>query len=199
MTSTTCSASSGKSLKVCPAPARKIFRFHRRANQRYTLAPSCPAEGRWPSSRTLGRDAVDAAASGAKRRRRAGSPVSEQAARRRPALVPRLCENCGGRALTDEVSFAKAGCVRRSRVVLASVADVKLAEAKSTRPGLMRLNPSATVTKRNSSPGRSRRKPLKPLRGESRVSRCTRGDYPVLPTNAQGLRVQRAPGFPCAL
>ena len=28
---------------------------------------------------------------------------------------------------------------------------------------------SATVTKRNSSPGRARRKPLKPLRGESRV------------------------------
>jgi hypothetical protein len=61
-------------------------------------------------------------------------------------------------------------CVRRSRVVLASVADVKLAEAKSAQPGadtpLIRL---ATVTKRNSSPGRARRKPLKPLRGESRV------------------------------
>jgi len=31
-------------------------------------------------------------------------------------------------------------------------------------------NLSATVTKRNSSPGRARRKPLKPLRGESRVT-----------------------------
>src|SRR3954452_12140246 len=27
------------------------------------------------------------------------------------------------------------------------------------------------------SPGRARRKPLKPLRGECRVSRCDRGDY----------------------
>jgi|SRR5580704_16287577 hypothetical protein len=26
----------------------------------FKTAPSCPAEGRWPSSRTLGRDAVDA-------------------------------------------------------------------------------------------------------------------------------------------
>ena len=31
---------SGKSLKICPALPRKIFRFPRRANQRYKLAPS---------------------------------------------------------------------------------------------------------------------------------------------------------------
>jgi hypothetical protein len=49
----------------CPAPFAKIFHFARRANHLYQLAPSCPAEGRWPSSRTLGRVAVDAAASGA--------------------------------------------------------------------------------------------------------------------------------------
>jgi hypothetical protein len=36
------------------------------------LMPSCPEEGRWPSSRTLGRDAVDAAAQGAQGDRRAG-------------------------------------------------------------------------------------------------------------------------------
>jgi hypothetical protein len=34
------------------------------------------------------------------------------------------------------MQLAKTGCVRRSRVVLASVADVKLAEAKSAQPGL---------------------------------------------------------------
>src|SRR5882724_3445094 len=32
------------------------------------------------------------------------------------------------------------------------------------------LNPPMTVTKRNSSPGRARRKPLKPLRRECRVN-----------------------------
>src|ERR1700737_3165103 len=36
-------------------------------------------------------------------------------------------------------------------------------------------------------------------RGKPGYFRCTRGDYRVLTTNAQGLRVQRAPGFPCAL
>src|SRR6266436_692263 len=35
--------------------------------------PSRPSEGRWPSSRTLGWDAVDAAASGVTRDGRAGS------------------------------------------------------------------------------------------------------------------------------
>jgi hypothetical protein len=38
---------------------------------------------------------------------------------------------------------------------------------------------SATVTKRNSSPGRARRKPLKPLRRKRRVFRGTCGDYRV--------------------
>jgi hypothetical protein len=36
----------GKSPKVCPALAQKIFRLSRRANQRYQLAPSHPDEGR---------------------------------------------------------------------------------------------------------------------------------------------------------
>jgi len=49
----------------CPVSVEKIFRFRRRANHLYKLALSCPAEGRWPSSRTLGQDAVDAAASSA--------------------------------------------------------------------------------------------------------------------------------------
>jgi hypothetical protein len=39
-------------------------------------------------------------------------------------------------------------CVRPSRVVLAPVAGVKLAEASQARPGLMSLNPLATVTRR---------------------------------------------------
>ncbi|HEY3032114.1 MAG TPA: hypothetical protein VGJ68_18325, partial [Bradyrhizobium sp.] len=39
-------------------------------------------------------------------------------------------------------------CVRPSRVVLAPVAGVKFAEAKSDPTGLMSLNPRVTVTRR---------------------------------------------------
>src|SRR5271154_5793737 len=53
--------------------------------------------------------------------------------------------------------------------------------------------------KTNSSPGRARNKPLKPLRRECRVFRGTCGDYRVLSTLAHGLWVQRAPGIPGAL
>src|SRR5262245_34190825 len=56
-----------------------------------------------------------------------------------------------------------------------------------------------TVTKRNSSPGRARRKPLKPLRREGRMIPAT----PVVPAAcffvARGPWVRRAPGLPCAL
>jgi len=49
------------------------------------------------------------------------------------------------------------GCGRPSRVVLAPVASVKFVDAREPQPGLaMRLNPQTTVTKTNSSPGRSR-------------------------------------------
>ena len=51
----------GKSPKICPAPSRKIFRFRRRANQRYQLAPSLPMEGRLAIVMNAGWDAVDAA------------------------------------------------------------------------------------------------------------------------------------------
>jgi hypothetical protein len=45
----------GKSLKICPALSQKIFRFRRRANQRYQLAPSHPDKrGVSRSSRTRG-------------------------------------------------------------------------------------------------------------------------------------------------
>src|SRR5882757_7364106 len=79
-------------------------------------------------------------------------------------------------------------CGRRSRVVLASVADVKPAEVLSAQPGLDKpLIRSVTVTKRNSSPGRARRKPLKPLRRKRRACRGTCGPPCAFP--AHGLRV----------
>jgi hypothetical protein len=99
---------------------------------------------------------------------RAGHPVSDQPARGRTALQC-LRQDFGRRHMAGR-GLGRGRCGRRSRVVLASVADVKLAEAASSQPGFDGPSiRSATVTKRNSSPGRARRKPLKPLRGESRV------------------------------
>ncbi|WP_210165370.1 hypothetical protein, partial [Bradyrhizobium sp. URHD0069] len=53
--------------------------------------------------------------------------------------------------------------------------------------------------KTNSSPGRARYKPLKPLRAGMPGVPVTCGDYRVLTTIAHGLRVHRAPGIPHAL
>ena len=48
--------------------------------------------------------------------------------------------------------------------------------------------------------GKSTKETVKTIaRGKPGDFRRNRGDYRVLPTNAHGLRVLRAPGFPCAL
>jgi hypothetical protein len=79
--------------------------------------------------------------------------------------------------------------------------------AKACGPGtlglvlsLRKTIPRATVTIRSRTPGRARTTPLTPSRREGRVSRLnlwllTR----VLSTLHTRLRVQPAPGFPCAL
>jgi len=86
---------------------------------------SIPHEGRWPSSRTLGWNAVDAAALGA------------QVARGR-TMLKRTAKSCGPDTPT---------------------LGVKPAED----------DPAGDGSKRARSPGRARRKPLKPLRREGRV------------------------------
>ena len=48
-----------------PVSAEKIYFFAATPNHPYNSRHPVPLEGRWPSSRTLGRVAVDAAASGA--------------------------------------------------------------------------------------------------------------------------------------
>jgi hypothetical protein len=73
----------------------------------------------------------------------------------------------------------RGGCVRRSRVVLASVADVKPAEIHEAQPGDRNRQSAGDGDKRNSSPGRARRKPLKPSCRECRVFRWTCGDHRV--------------------
>ena len=49
-----------RGLCLCPALFAKIFRFPRRANHLYKLAPSRPTEGRFAIVTDAGRDAVDA-------------------------------------------------------------------------------------------------------------------------------------------
>jgi hypothetical protein len=58
------SAPDGQITKSCQVLRRKIFRFRRRANHRYKLAPSRPARGAYRDRHgRWARDAVDAAAS----------------------------------------------------------------------------------------------------------------------------------------
>ena len=62
-TTTSARCLTGKSPISCPARQQKIFRFRRRANQRYQLAPSRLTGGAYAqSSRNARRDAMDAAA-----------------------------------------------------------------------------------------------------------------------------------------
>jgi hypothetical protein len=75
------------------------------------------------------------------------SPVSDQPARGRTALQ-RLRQNFGRRHVAGRGMWWRC-CVRRRRVVLASVADVKSAEVLQNPTGMRRIvNPQATVTTR---------------------------------------------------
>jgi hypothetical protein len=70
-----------------PVPFAKIIAFPFDPNHRLILSCLIPHEGRWPSSRTLGWDAVDAAASGTQVAGRAGRKACEpEAACRRTML-----------------------------------------------------------------------------------------------------------------
>jgi len=93
---------------------------------------------------------------------------------------------CGGRGgVADE----RHSSGRRSRVVLTP---------RRWRQ-VSRKCPRGDGDNKARSPGRSRRKPLKPLRREGRVFRRTCGFYPCAFLLHRGLRVRQAPGFPCAL
>src|SRR6266702_3428313 len=95
-------------------------------------------------------------------------------------------------------------CVRRSRVVLTPRRWRQICGVKSAQPGLDKTYPLSDGGKRARSPGRARRKPLKPLRagtsGDSGVlvvtrvrsttTKCTRGrgcnGHPAFPTPSKG-------------
>jgi hypothetical protein len=79
-------------------PDGQIFAFAVGQITFRTPAILSPRKGRWPSSRTLGWDAVDAAAFGVKRDGRAGSGLSrtrEQSTARRRTMLRRTVKSCG--------------------------------------------------------------------------------------------------------
>src|SRR5882757_2487589 len=105
-----------------------------------------------------GRDAVDAAASGAQVELQGGFWIEPD-----PLAIKRRADD-------------RCSCVRQNRVVLAPVAGAKAAEA--CRPDRARIGRQFANDgdKTNSSPGRARRKPLKPLRAGTPGDPGTRGD-----------------------
>jgi hypothetical protein len=144
------------------SPQRKNIPLPISANQNYNRAVSSPRRGVGRRHCTSGWDAVDAAALRA----------PDVAGRDEPRERWTVCRTSDASTLSSNFGrphtacrgWGGGSCVRRSRVVLASVADAKSAEVMfeptgSAAPSIR----ETTVTKRNSSPGRARRKPLKPF------------------------------------
>ena len=125
----------GKSPKSLSSPFRENNPLRDSPKSAVKLRPSRATQrGVSRSSRTLVRDAVDAAASGA--RGVAGRiSVSDHPARRRPALK-RLRQNFDRQHMSRSRRFGGGSCGRQRRVVLAPVAGVKLTEIQRTQPGL---------------------------------------------------------------
>jgi hypothetical protein len=130
-----------------PASLAKIYCFARDPNHPYNSRHPVPLEGRWPSSRTLGRVAVDVAASGAWSCSQGGPwPVSERNVR-----------------TTGEAAYGKAVWFWHPWLV-------------SSRRRKRRPNRVSTILqsvgdggKRNSSPGRARYKPSNHCAGNAGV------------------------------
>jgi hypothetical protein len=160
---------SGKSLKICPALPRKIFRFPRRANQRYQLAPSRSEQRgvghrreRWDGMRwTRQRRARDCD-------RRAVLRERSCSARTNGASTPppRLRPGCT-RAAEGLVEVAAYGKAVWSWHPLLVSSWRRLFEPN--RVSISRQS-AGDGDKTNSSPGRARYKPLKPLRRENKES-----------------------------
>src|SRR4029079_2993693 len=128
--------------KYSASPPTQI-NFRTRAIPAHTRGAFRDRHGRWA------RDAVDAAASARNRSSQGGvQPVSDAGACRATMLL-RTAKSCGPDASTLASSFA---------------------EAKSARPGADQPDSQDDGDKKARSPGRSRSKPLKPLRGECRLA-----------------------------
>jgi hypothetical protein len=167
----------------CPVPCAKIFCFSETANHPTSL-PSRPTQrGVSRSSRTLERDAMDAAVSGRAHGGRAGYGLSQT--RERP----------------DGEQDGRHCSVRSSRVVLTPQRSASsLAEVWKVQPGRHAIFRKATEARKPDTPGRARSKLLKPLRagmpgcpGKPVVTTLVRLSTPVLPARLRG---HRHPAFP---
>jgi hypothetical protein len=159
-TTTDCVACRANHAWLGPVLVAKIFRFAITPNHSYNSRHPVPTRGayrdrhgRWV------RDAMDAAASGA----RGGSQgelrlVSDHPARRRTALK-RLRRNLGRQHMSRSRGFGGGSRGRQRRVVLAPVAGVKLAEIVGPNRASADRQFVSDGGKRNSSPGRARYKP----------------------------------------
>jgi hypothetical protein len=116
-----------------PVAFAKRFLFTPNPNHPYMPFHPVPEEGRWPSSRTLGWDAVDAAASGAQLFSQGGfSRERSNGVRTNDAST--LLLKLGRQHMAGQ-GLVEAARVRQNRVVLAPVAGAKSAEVLRTQPG----------------------------------------------------------------
>ena len=125
-------------------------------------------------------------------------PVSEEPARRRTALQ-RLGQNSTGSTWSVE-TLAEVAAYGEVVWSWHPLLMLSLAEAKPAQPGEVAVNPLGDGDKKEFVAEESTKETVKTIaRGKPGDFRRNRGDYRVLTTNAHGLRVLRAPGFPCAL
>jgi hypothetical protein len=118
-----------------PVLPAKIFRFAVPPNHPYNSRYPAPARGAYRDRHgRWARDAMDAAASGARGVAGRAWPVSDQPARRRTALK-RLRWNFGRQHMSRSKRFGGGSRGRQKRVVLAPVAGVKLMEICRAQPG----------------------------------------------------------------
>jgi hypothetical protein len=141
------------------------FRFGRNRNR----ADSIPSHTRGVSRSSRTRDGTRWTRQRRARNGIAGRvyPVSDQPARGRTALQRLRQTSAGGTWPVEGLAKVAAD----GEVVWSWHPLLMSSWRRCVGPTGLRqaFNPLPTVTKRNSSPGRARRKPLKPLRGESRV------------------------------
>ena len=163
----------GQISKLLSSPSRKKISLNPSGKSKLKCPPSCPARGALAIVTNVGAGCGGRSSVGREMCLQGG--FRERAtARRRPALK-RLRQNFFRQHMSRSKGFGWGSCGRQSRVVLAPVAGVKLMEIREPDRASMNRQSVSDGGKTNSSPGRARYKPLKPLRRESRVFRRTCG------------------------
>jgi len=139
--------------EIASSPGIKNIPLPSSAKSPLSLCPSTPARGAYRDRHGRGVGCGGRSGVGRDRGRRAGYPVSDPTSRRRPAFQGSR-QNLKSASRRSE--WRRGRCVRRSRVVLASVADVKPAETRRPDRAQDKSQSAGDGDKRNSSPGRAR-------------------------------------------